>query len=501
MTIQPQPSRTGEGYSEHGIHTFCYDRFNKEFITLNPKVTIIKGMERLSGYYQDYGNKTTVRVETIPYKKGDFIQYGKYAKHSGVDMDSNYRIEYGKHMETMITLPLSNSSDFSMKTKGYDDLYTILKRASDDPDNDFHLEDGEEKDPNDDDTGSQKNPDYDEDKGGDGNHDDSSDKIPEDDIPSISGTSNGLITAWNVSPSQLASLAKELWSPNAIEAIRQYFTNPMGSILGLSIIPTSPSGSSGTIHLGGYNTGISATKITTDYKKVDLGSIPITRYYGSYLDYAPFTKISLILPYVGEIDIDPDQVMQKTLSVSYHINCVTGEFCAYVLADKDIISTQSGNCAKQLPICQTDFSSIISATIQVATTAMTAGASLEAQAALTGLSSSVAASEKASQTNRNFAASTLGSVLSAKPHYKHSSQLGTSSGQLGPQTPYLIITRPNLDLADNYKSFVGYPCNIHKQIGLCIGFTQIEASNLSLPSATLEEVSEIKQLLLKGVII
>ena len=361
----------------------------------------------------------------------------------------------------------------------------------------------EDEDPNDDDPGSEDNPDHDDDDdGGDGDHDDSTDPIPEDPIPEISGSTNNLITVWNPSSSQLEQLAKKLWSPDAWEAIKQYFTNPMGAILSLSIIPVAPKTTSGTIHLGGYNTEISAGRLSSDYTKFDCGSIPINRYYGSYLDYAPFTKITCTLPYIGEVDIDPDQVMQKTLSISYHINCVTGECVAYLKADNSVFATYAGNCVKQMPICQTDFSSIISGSVQIASTLITAGATAGmAGAAEKSLFGATTEATKASESLVKANSSLLGSVMSMKPSYKHSSQLGAGAGHIAPQTPFLTIIRPNLDLASNYKAFTGYPCNKKLNLSSLHGFTQIEASNLSVPSATLDELSEIKELLLKGVII
>ena len=361
----------------------------------------------------------------------------------------------------------------------------------------------EDDDPNDDDPGWQDPDDDDDgDKGGDGDHDDSSDPIPEDPLPPISGTSNGLITAWNPSSSQLESLATKLWNPDAWSAIKQYFTNPMESILSLAIIPVKPNTVSGTIHLGGYNTEISSGRVTNDYVKFDCGSIPINRYYGSYLDYAPFTKISCTLPYIGEVDIDPDQVMQKTLSISYHINCITGELVAYLLADNNVFATYAGNCIKQLPICQTDFSSIISSAVQVCSTLITAGASSASAGAVEkSLFGATTEATKASESLVKANSSLLGSVMSAKMNYRHSSQLGTGAGQLASQCPFLTIIRPNLDLADNYKAFTGYPCNENVSLSSLHGFTQVEASNLSVPSASLDEISEIKELLLKGVIL
>lgn len=361
----------------------------------------------------------------------------------------------------------------------------------------------EDDDPNDDDPGSQGGGGGGGGgEGGDGDHDDSSDDIPEPPMPDISGTSNGLITAWNLSPSQLATLAKKLWSPDALEVLKQYFTNPMGAILSLSIIPVAPKTSSGVIHLGGYNTEITANKLGTDYVNFDCGSIPINRYYGSYLDYSPFTKISCYLPYIGEVDIDPDQVMQKTLRIKYHINCITGEAVALLLADGSVFANYSGNCAKQMPICQSDFSSIVSASVQLCSTLITAGATAGmGGAAEKSLFGATTEATKASESLVKANSSLLGSVMSAKMNYRHSSQLGTGAGQLAPQAPFLTIIRPNLDLADNYKAYTGYPCNKNLDLSALHGFTVAEACNLSVPSASLEEISEIKELLLKGVIL
>lgn len=362
----------------------------------------------------------------------------------------------------------------------------------------------EDDDPNDDDDGSQGGGGGgDGDEGGDGDHDDTSDIIPKPPLPSISGSSNGLITAWNLSASQLESLATQLWEPDAWTAIKQYFTNPMGAILSLAIIPVAPATTSGKVHLGGYDTGISAQRLISDYVKFDCGSIPINRYYGSYLDYSPFTKISCYLPYIGEVDIDPDQVMQTTLGIEYNINCITGECVAILSADGSVFANYSGNCLKQLPICQTDMSSIIQASVQVCSTLISAGVGAASAGASEGVSflTSDIKAVNAAESAVKAQSSLLGSVMSAKMNYKHSSQLGTGAGQLAPQIPFLTIIRPNLDLADNYKSFTGYPCNKNLMLSSLHGFTQAEAINLSVPSASLEEIAEIKELLLKGVIL
>ena len=91
--------------------------------------------------------------------------------------------------------------------------------------------------------------------------------------------------------------------------------------------------------------------------------------------------------------------------------------------------------------------------------------------------------------------------MQSKYHYQHIGKIGTGAGQLAPQKPFLTIERPNLSLAEQYKSYVGYPCNKTKELSKCHGFTQIETVKLSVPSATEEEIAEILSIMTEGVII
>ena len=363
-----------------------------------------------------------------------------------------------------------------------------------------------EHDPNDDDPGhgpGQKPGD----SGGDGDHDNTSDEIKPPNVPSLSGCGAGLFTIYNPTQSELMQIGQKLWSPDALQAIKQYFTNPMDAVLGLSIIPVAPlAGNIAPVYLGMYNTEVNARIVDSDYVIVDCGTIPITRYWGSYLDYDPYTKISCYLPYIGEIDVNPDQVMQKNVSVKYYVNVVTGDIVAMLCADGNVIYTAAGNCIRQLPLSNNDYSAIINTAVSaVSTLAMAAATSGVGNAAIAGAQEAGKSTEllDAKQTANSVGSggSLVHDVMNAKFHYQHAGAIGTGSGQLSYQTPYLTIERPNLDLADNYKAFVGYPCNKTMALSSCHGFTQIEATRLSISGATDTEIAEITALLVGGVII
>lgn len=368
-------------------------------------------------------------------------------------------------------------------------------------------------DPNDEDPGTGPGGDK-GDEGGDGDHDNDTDPIPEPGVPTISGSGVGLFTIFNPTSSQLANLGRQLWDPTAWQALKQYFTDPIETIIGLGIIPVAPrTGSSKNIHLGFYDTKVTAPVVDSDYVIKDCGAIPITRYYGSYLDYDPYTRIGLYLPYIGEIDIDSDQVMQKNLGVSYHVNVVTGDCTAIVTANGVVIYMASGNCMRQIPIAQKDFSSIINTAVSAVTTIASAGVSGAAAksvgGAVAGASKSTAGENVANarmdaqlkNMEMGAGSSLIDQVMSSKMRFKHAGEMGGGAGQLANQAPYLIIERPNLSLASNYKGYVGYPCNKTLILSKCSGFTQIEATRLSIAGATDEEITEALSYLVEGVII
>ena len=471
---------------------------------LNPKVNYVyelpKSTDEILGYYDSY----ILELKKVKF----YILYSNNGESiSPVQRDNIWyytkRVNIANKNEFIFLCDISNISSFP--TSGFyilgqnpptNFLSRITTNGGPDANDPDETDDPYDDDPN---TGD------DDDEGGDGDFDDTDDIIDKPVPPTLSATGVGLIHAYNPSSSQLESIASKLWSPNYLEAFTQYFTSPMEAILGLSIIPVKPSiGASENVYLGKYDTEVSVPKIESDYVTINCGSIPINRYWGSYLDYDPYTKISCYLPYIGEIDINPDQVMQKTVGLIYQVNVITGDIIAALTANGSVFATAAGNCIRQLPISQTDYSNIIN-------TAVNAVGSLTMAVATAGLGSALSnastgamaevASARASANNTRSAFSLVDNIMNSKFHYLHAGSIGTGSGQLTVQKAFLTIERPNLDLANNYKSYVGYPCNKTLQLGRCHGFTKIESIKLIIPTATDEEIAEIIAILTEGVIL
>lgn len=328
--------------------------------------------------------------------------------------------------------------------------------------------------------------------GGTGDHDDTSDPIDFSDLPSLAASDTKFITLYNPTLSELNSLASWMWSPLCvIDDLRKLWNNPMQGILGLSIVPVQPiqAASPSTIYLGNLESNTTAHKITSQYNIKYCGSIAIEEYWGSYLDYAPYTKIEIYLPYIGTREINTDDVMGKTIECEYHIDVMSGACIAQIKCGNAVLYQFAGNCAASVPITGNDWTNVINGVMSVAiSTAMVA-----VGGAVGGAASAAAAVSAVGSVAQNIA--------SMKPTVMKSGSLAGGAGFLGGQTPYLIITRPRQALPENQNKYTGYPSWMTTSLADLDGMTYVAECHLEGIPCTTAEQDEIMNLLKGGVIL
>lgn len=321
--------------------------------------------------------------------------------------------------------------------------------------------------------------------GGTGDFDNTGDDIDFPNLPSLSAVDTGFITLFNPSIGQLISLANYMWSDLFnIEAWKKIFSNPMDAILGLSIVPVVvPNGTSKTVSVGNISTDVTMNTASSQYVEVDCGTLNVNEYWGAYLDYDPYTKAEIYLPYVGIHPISVDDIMNKPVHVKYHVDILSGACCAYVKCGGSVLYSFVGQCSCSIPITGNDWTNVVNGALSIA-------GSIGTMVATGGASAPMSASAIASTV-----------VNSMKPTVEKSGALGGMGGMLGVQTPYLILTRPRQALPKNQNKFSGYPSFITKTLGDCAGYTEIESIHLDGIPATEQELSEIENLLKGGVIL
>lgn len=321
--------------------------------------------------------------------------------------------------------------------------------------------------------------------GGKGSFDGTSDNIDIPGLPTLSATSTGFITLFNPSITQLNELSNYMWSSGFdLETFKKLFANPMDCILGLSIVPVAvPNGETSTVSVGNISTGVSMTKAASQYVTVDCGTLNVNEYWGAYLDYDPYTKAEIYLPYIGTHALSVDDIMGKSVHVVYHVDILSGACAAYVKCGGSVLYTFIGQCSSSIPISGNDWTNVINGVLSIA-------GAVGSMVATGGASAPMAAGMIASTA-----------VNGLKPNVEKSGSMSGTGGMLGIQTPYLILTRPRQALPARQNTFTGYPSFITSKLGSLSGYTEIEEIHLENIQGTEQEISEIEDLLKRGVII
>lgn len=389
--------------------------------------------------------------------------------------------------------------------------------------------------------------------GGTGSQNWSTDDVPINALPSVSASDAGFITIYNPSLSELRSLASYMWSDLfSLDTLKKLFLDPMDIILGLNLVPVPvPDGGRSSLKIAGFSTGITMTKAASQYVTVNCGSVTIDETWGAYLDYSPYTKVQLYLPYIGTVNIDTDDVMGRTVTITYKVDILTGACLAQIHCSggshcdvNSVLYHFSGNCAQNIPVTGSNFSNLISSMMTlVSTTAMTVSGIGAAGAAISAAQADVAAASagkrlidatsyagqehprlskwadqasaeaRIEKGNAHVATaeaarsmgiargvqSAVGTVMSSKPQISRSGSLSAVSGFFGVQYPYFIITAPRQSLPFNYNNYVGYPSNITEYVSGLKGYTVFEKIILENMPCTDSELAELYELLYSGV--
>ena len=327
--------------------------------------------------------------------------------------------------------------------------------------------------------------------GGDGSFTFSSTDIPIPGLPTIGAYNTGFISLYRPSATELHSLASYMWSSAFdINNYIKIFADPGECILGLHIIPTSgthPVGASASLMVGNISTGLSMMRLTEQYYECDCGTITISPKWGAYLDYSPYSKLSLFLPYIGFVPISPDDCMGGTIRVVYHVDVLSGSCCAYVYctsnrgADGHTLYTFTGSCACVCPVTEGQYTNGIIGSIRGG---VGLAAGLLTGNVLGGLED---------------AANAL--ISMAKPDVNRSGSFGGSAGLMGIQYPYLVLTIPKLATPEEQNKYIGYPSFVTTELSDVTGYASIKVTHLEGMTATDEEITELVGLLEEGVIL
>lgn len=321
--------------------------------------------------------------------------------------------------------------------------------------------------------------------GGKGKYEKNGDKTGKPALPSSDVLSSGFIAMYAPSASNLQSLGAKLWSDDFMNTFLKLWNDPMEAIISLGLVPFAPTSSGSTnCQIGNYDTEISMPRVTSQYQSLSCGSVYVTEYWGSALDYSPYTEAEIFLPFVGMKKLDIDDIMNKTVSVDYNVDLLGGEAVCYVTVDDVVLYDFRCNLQSSIPISSSSYASLYSNIIKGVSGMAIGGAAGSATGAAAGAITSA-----------------VNVVTSKHSTIERGSELSPNAGVLGLLTPYIILHRVVQSLPNGFGYFKGYPSNITKTLSSCSGYTEVEYIHLDGINATEEEKNDLLTILKEGIII
>lgn len=327
---------------------------------------------------------------------------------------------------------------------------------------------------------------------------------------------------------QVNDLIVELNTPGFLDNIAKLFSSPIDNIISLYKFPFDVKAQNAVWQVLADDFLIINIVTTTSAKGtflnplsmplLNLGTAQIPRYFNNFMDYAPYTKIELYLPYIGFVTLDNDLVVGNTISIKYAVDLYTGKCTAFVLtgtgANETVIMTRDGNIGMQIQVAGGTGADISRSMLRMGVGAAAGAVSLGAGAvgagagvnkageATGGTVGSIAGT--VSSAAGYMGSTTINAITAAQVNVHKNGSTDANNGFYAPQNAYLIYTRPTVARPSSYDATIGRPSGKTKQLQQLTGFTVVEAVHVEgsgFATATGDELTEIERLLKTGVIL
>ena len=329
---------------------------------------------------------------------------------------------------------------------------------------------------------------------------------------------NDMNSRYALTRQQVNDLISELNTPGFIDNIAKLFSSPIDNIISLYKFPFDVKAQDMTWHSSSDGSIIINIVTTTNAKGtflnplsmplLNIGTAQIPRYFNNFMDYAPYTKIELYLPYIGFVTLDNDLVVGNTISIKYAVDLYTGKCTAFVLTgsdtDETLILTRDGNIGMQIQIAGGTGADISRSMLRMGASAAAGAVSLGAGINKAGEATGSSIAGTVSSAAGYMGSTTINAITAAQVNVHKNGSTEANNGFYAPQNAYLIYTRPTVARPSSYDATIGRPSGKTKQLQQLTGFTVVEAVHVEgsgFATATGDELTEIERLLKTGVIL
>ena len=289
-----------------------------------------------------------------------------------------------------------------------------------------------------------------------------------------------LTSTYAMTEENLKLLGKKLWDSSFLENISMINNSPIENILAVKSFPFPISGgTSKNVILGNVNMNITGNELPSSFiPRKTIGTFKVDKKFNGVLEWLNYhIEVICYLPYIGFVELNVKEILNKTVTLKYIYDVITGVCTACFYAGDIEICKYSGIIAIDIPITASNRAQVEAGYI---TGAIDVISSLKRKDWLGASSSAFGAI-----TNQN--------------HFITTGSPSPSCDAFDEQKAFIIIDYPVYYVPTNYAHDYGYPCNLSMKLGNCKGFTKCANVDVDGLSCTEEERAELKRLLESGV--
>lgn len=313
-------------------------------------------------------------------------------------------------------------------------------------------------------------------------------------LPSIQAIDFGFSTIYNPTTAQMQSIAAWLWSDDFDENIKLNFVSPFDNIVSISLVPMNVPSIAGILRIGNVDSNIPINKVTQQYFEVDCGSLNVLEFWGSFLDYN--AAYSIYLPFIGYRSLKPDDFVNGTIGVIYHVDILTGLVIAFIWTIKEdgirhVLYTYTGNMNYNVAFSGANYMAMYNQQLSATVSGINNAVQSVGKALSGDITGAVDLLTGQSMAKRQYE--------TAKPDYGRGGNGSGGAAIFGIRYPYIIQSLPIGQPPQGYNHMQGFPSQISAQLSTLSGYTEVDAVVVDTLTCPQEEKETIYKLLKGGV--
>ena len=301
----------------------------------------------------------------------------------------------------------------------------------------------------------------------------------QDDSTNIS-VSGEVCKTFQISDIELRKLSQFLWSSNFFDNVLLVNNRPIENIISLKAVigNASTTGASQALTLGNVASTVNVIPCAETIT-INVGGITIPKKYNNFLDFEPYTKVQIYLPFYGTAMLNSSLVIGRRIDIVYIIDVITGTAKISIKHKNKTLYEYKTTCACDLPLTSSNRASVEMGYIS---SGLGMGVSLASGNVIGAIASGL------SMAQSQFSSNTNGNVSGVVDF--HDSRMVT-----------VMVDRPVYSDLKMFNKTHGRMCNLSKTLKNLKGYTKC-ANNVQLPFNCLDKEREmIIELLTSGVIL